>query len=268
MHAVIGPRVRVIAPVNPTVDAVEAAQFLVGDGAQLNILKHVCPAAGDLSQIFVPVGHGAESLQVLGVRDESGAQPLRRCLQVGTVVLHLARLAFSGVLVGPVGRAGRRVKALERDGNGAAAEQGLLYVAHLFRPAKLVQFFKMDIGHIAEGQLNGFQIARIVQAEKHDLLPRGQVCQLHGGDRGLPLTAYPQRPRRPNVLVIDRTPQGVLLPAEHHCMGVRVAHHLEFNFFGDKRAFCPTSAAFTQRLGDLAGPYAPVQLKKSRRHHL
>ena len=58
VHAVIGPGVRVIAPVNPPVDAVEAAQLLVGDGAQLNILKHVCPAAGDFSQIFVPVGQG------------------------------------------------------------------------------------------------------------------------------------------------------------------------------------------------------------------
>ena len=32
-------------------------------------------------------------------------------------------------------------------------------------------------------------------------------------------------------------------------MGVRVAHHLEFNFFGDKRAFRPAAAAFTQDWG-------------------
>ena len=129
------------------------------------------------------VGGRLRLFQMLRVVEKSLAQPLPRCGKIGTVVYNLARLRLQCVPVCPVARRSRRVERQERHGELAAAQRGLLDISDLGFAGELVGFFKPVDADVPERQLDGFELFRLVQTKKKDLLARGQVSDLHGGHR-------------------------------------------------------------------------------------
>ena len=110
---IVGKRVRCIAPVNAPAQVVKAADLLVADCPQGNIVKHFAAGAGDFTQVFMAVGLRLYGLEVLRLHNELLSQPFRRNSQIGGV-MHQGVLPFDGhILVDPVpGRPGR-VKGVE-----------------------------------------------------------------------------------------------------------------------------------------------------------
>ena len=181
---------------------------------------------------------------------------------------NLPRLRLQCVPIGPVGSTGRRVEGFEGDSDGATTQKGLFHISDGFRAVKLIQLLEVDIGHISEGQLYGLQVAWIIQTKEHDFLTRGQIGQLHGADRGLPLLPHAQLIQRPKILVIDRPTQGVILASEDYRMGVWVLQHLGLYLLGDPGGLGPATPSLTQSLADGSSLDLAVEVKKGGGHDL
>ena len=183
VHPVPRPRVRIPPPVHSVCNAVKFLRLSIRDGTNLQVLKYLRSGADYLAQILMSVPGRIGVLQVLGIGNETRAEPFRRRGQVGAVMDQLAGLFFQHIAVGPVASHSRRIEALKRKAKRAATQGGLLHIADLLRPIKLIQFFEPVNADISKRHFDGFHLAGIIHAEEHDLLSGGNVGTFHGAHR-------------------------------------------------------------------------------------
>ena len=138
MHSVVGPGVRIPAPVHPVVHPVKALALFGRQGLQLDV----------------------------GIRQKAFAQPGGRQVAVGGVVHQLAGALFQRITVGPAAPRCRRVEAFECQGKAAAAEHALLHTAHLLGAVELVQLLAPGQADGSKWHLDAFQLAGVVGAKK------------------------------------------------------------------------------------------------------
>ena len=188
------------------------------------------------------VGGGLRLFQMLRVVEKSLAQPVPRCGKICTVVYNLARLRLQCVSVCPVARCGRRVERQERHGELSAAQRGLLDVADLRFAGELVGFFKPVDADVAERQLDGFELFRLVQTEKKDLLTCGQIGNLHRRNCTTELVLQPQRADGPLDLRVHAVAQCHGDFAQHHAMTLRMLQKEQDELHAHKTGFCTATA--------------------------
>ena len=268
MHSVVGPGVRIPAPVHPVVHPVKALALFGCQGLQLDVAKHCRAAADRFAQIFMAERRGVGLFQVGGIRQKAFAQPGGRQVAVGGVVHQLAGALFQRITVGPAAPRCRRVEAFECQGKAAAAEHALLHTAHLLGAVELVQLLEPGQADGSKWHLDAFQLAGVVGAKKEDLLPCGQISTLHGADGAAELLCQPQRPNGPLDLRIHTGAQRAADLAQHHRMAGGVAQQLQNKLNGNIAGFAAAAPALGHQFLNCAAGNGAVHRPEHRRYHI
>ena len=170
VHTHKAKRIGIPAPVDAVVDAVKGGDLVVGDGAGLNIFKHIAARAGCLAEILVPVCGRVCLAQVLRLIEKRLPEPCARHVQIAAVMCQTGSLRRKNVFIRPVGRADRRVEGLKHKKDITAAHNRLLDAADFARTVKLVKLLKPHDTDVAERRLDRFDFARVVGAAEVDRL--------------------------------------------------------------------------------------------------
>ena len=212
---------------------------------------------------------GPGLFDVLGLGQKFRPQPFGRGLQVAAVVDPLAGALGQRVFVGPVPRGSGRVEADKGQAEFAAAQRGLLDVSHRVLAAlDLVRFLKPQHTDVAERQLDGLDLLRVVQAAEQNALPGGQVGALQRALGTLEFACQPQLVDGPQDLRVHAVPQRVGHLAADQRVAVRVTEQLQDHLHAHIGAFQAGTSTFFDCLIDEALVDLPVGFVKRRADHV